>query len=343
MVEIQFLSAIPVRQAWPREDKDFTPWLASQDLIPLTHLLSTCGIDIGSEPEVRTEVKIPGLLRSLDILVQLENDERIAIENQFSEVDHDHLTRALAYAVGLEATTVILVAESHRPEFVAVARYLNSAGLAYEEHGIRVLLVRLAVESLPGSSVIHPVFEVVAAPDEWKAAVDDVTKGQFSERDTAIYAFHEELLPLLKEATGSFRNVSPSANSWKSGSVGIGGVSITYGPRRTSTYVQVWFSRANAPEVNHAGLAALETHRSELEAELQGYELDWRRNDATGILEVIVDDIGYETDPAKGRLEEVASVAAKMAKIVRQHQTEISSALTMAAVSASAEAETEGE
>ncbi|MEI8051132.1 MAG: hypothetical protein WCI12_06825 [Actinomycetes bacterium] len=110
MVRIEFLRGIPVREAWPREDRDFTPWLASPDLTPLTYLLSACSIEIGAEPEVRTEVKIPGLLRSLDILVQLEGGDRIAIENQFSEADHDHMTRALAYAVGLDARTVILVA-----------------------------------------------------------------------------------------------------------------------------------------------------------------------------------------------------------------------------------------
>ena len=90
---------------------------------------------MGSEPSIRTEVKIPGLLRSLDILVELESGERIAILESISEADHDHLTRALAYAVGWETNTVIVVAESHRPEFVAVAQYLNAAGLAYEDHG----------------------------------------------------------------------------------------------------------------------------------------------------------------------------------------------------------------
>jgi hypothetical protein len=122
--EIRFLEPEQVRAVWVREDRDFTPWLASED--PLQHLLAQCEIEMGSEPSIRTEVKIPGLQRSLDILVELEDGQRIAIENQFSEADHDHLTRALGYAVGLEVSTVIVVAESHRPEFVALAHYLNA-------------------------------------------------------------------------------------------------------------------------------------------------------------------------------------------------------------------------
>lgn len=277
---------------------------------------------MGNEPSIRTEVKIPGLLRSLDILVELETGELIAIENQFAQADHDHLTRALAYAVGLEATTVIIVAESHRPEFVAVAQYLNAAGLAYEDHGIRVILIALGVESSKGSTVVHPTFEVIAEPDEWKAAAALVTQEQFSERDGAIYNFHERILPLVRESTGSFNRVNPSTNQWKSGAVGIRGLSVTYGPRRTSTYVQIWFTRVNARAANHAGFEVLRRHVQEIEALFPDYELDWRANDTT-ILEVIVDGIGYETEPNVNLMSEVASVAGRMAQVIEHYRKEI--------------------
>jgi hypothetical protein len=325
--EIRFLKNVDVRSVWLREDRDFTPWLASEE--PLQHLLDACGIEMGSEPSIRTEMKIPGLLRSLDIFVELENGERIAIENQFSEADHDHLTRALAYAVGLEANTIILVAESHRPEFVAVAQYLNGAGLAYEDHGIRVILVRLIVETSPGSNIVHPKFEVIAEPDEWKAAVDLVTQGQFSERDAATYNFHEKLLPLVRQATGSFMRVQPSKNSWKSGAFGVRGVTVTYGARKDATYVQIWFSRENSATANHAGMAVLESHRVEVEEELKGHSLDWRKGGVTAMLEVVIDAIGYSTDLNPVRMEEVANVAGKMATLVHKYRSEIATAMNV--------------
>ena len=327
-VEICFLKNVDIRSVWVREDHDFTPWLATEE--PLRHLLDECGIEMGSEPSIRTEVKIPGLLRSLDILVELESGERIAIENQFNEADHDHLTRALAYAVGLETNTVILVAESHRPEFVAIARYLNAAGLAYEEHGIRIILVQVEAESFPGSSIVHPRFEVMAAPDEWKAAAELVTQEQFSERDANIYKFHERILPVVRETTGTFRRVNPSANQWKSGAVGIGGVSVTYGPRKDSTYVQIGFSKANSPAVNYAGIAVLESHREEIEKELYGYELDWRKNETNTILEIVIDGIGYSTEPSKDRIQEIGTVAGLMAELVARYHSEIKSAMSVA-------------
>ena len=115
MPDIKFLNPVDIRQVWKREDTDFTPWLANEE--PLKVLLEECGIDLGADFQVRTELKIPGVNRKLDLYVQTESMQSIAIENQYSEADHDHFTRALAYAVGLDTNVVIVVAENHREEF----------------------------------------------------------------------------------------------------------------------------------------------------------------------------------------------------------------------------------
>ena len=104
MTEIESLEPIDIRKVWRREDRDFTPWLSAPE--PLTRLLAECAIDLGSDYSSRTEVRAPGVRRSLDILVETEDGTRVAIENQYAETDHDHLTRALAYAVGLEADVI---------------------------------------------------------------------------------------------------------------------------------------------------------------------------------------------------------------------------------------------
>jgi hypothetical protein len=96
----------------------------------LNFLFQECGIEveeIGESTTIQTEVLIPGVGRRLDILVTLSDGTKIAIENQFNSLDHDHLTRSLAYAVGLDVSTVIVIAESHKSEFVNVATYLNAA------------------------------------------------------------------------------------------------------------------------------------------------------------------------------------------------------------------------
>ena len=91
-----------------------------------------------------------------------------AIENQYGEADHDHLTRALAYAVGLECRAGIVVAESHRDEFVAVADEWNRYSEAYGSDGIRLFLVAIEAGRI-GDSAPGFRFPLVAGPNEWKS------------------------------------------------------------------------------------------------------------------------------------------------------------------------------
>ena len=97
---------------------------------------------------------------------------RVVVENQYLKTDHDHLTRGLAYALGVRppAKALVVISEEHRAEFVAIADYLNTA---YErlgaDDGIAVFLVTLAVERVDGSFM--PRFEVVSRPNAWLAEV----------------------------------------------------------------------------------------------------------------------------------------------------------------------------
>ena len=116
-----------IRKVWASEPKDFTPWLAH-------HLdLLADQLELGSLELVDTEVQVPGTLRALDILARTPTGELVAIENQFGVSDHDHLTRGLAYAVGLGAVGLVVVAEEHLSEFRAVAGYLNSLANAQRQ------------------------------------------------------------------------------------------------------------------------------------------------------------------------------------------------------------------
>ena len=324
MPEIRFFESRNIREIWRREDRDFTPWLAGPE--PLARLFAACGLDAEVETDVETEVRIPGVSRSLDILVKFENGHRVAIENQYDDGDHDHLTRALAYAVGLEAQTIVVIAENHRPEFVNVVNYLNAAGLAYE-HGIQVFLVEVSVVGLAGSEAVVPVFKVVAAPNEWKAAASVGEKSEYTEKNALLYSFHDQLLPILREKTGIFANVRPTYNPWKSGSPGIGGVTVTYGANKDWTYVQIWFFKSGSPEASRAGYLALKRHEDDVAKQFSGYSVDWRENASTCIAEVVIEEIGYSTELRAEKLLEIAEIAKRMTEIVRKYKMEIVAAM----------------
>lgn len=154
-----------IRDAWPREDRDFTPWIAANlDVLD----------DVGLGPLTLEEVEkaVPGTDRSLDVLASTNDGRLVAIENQYGRGDHDHFTRGLAYAVGLEATALVIIAEDHRPEFRAIADYLNGLREKLgDDDGIAVFLVVVTVEQVGDSFV--PRFSTCTEPNEWRASVQE--------------------------------------------------------------------------------------------------------------------------------------------------------------------------
>jgi len=299
--KIEFLEAVDIRKVWSREDKNFTPWIADPEVT--AKLLEQCQIDYDGELTIQTEVTLPGYKRKLDVLVESSSGDRIAIENQFNEADHDHMTRALAYAVGLEAKAVIIVAESHRPEFVAVADYLNAAALSYQEKGIPLFLVTIELFSAPSGGSYFPRFEIVARPDEWKAAVFQGTHSPNveSDRKVAIFNFHDQILDDVRQATGIFRNVKASSGNWKAGSFGLSGVQIAYMVAKETTTVSIWFHTRSA-QSNKDGLRLLKDNESEIQALLKGHELTWREQE-TSSLDVSIEGIGWGAENAQAKKE----------------------------------------
>ena len=76
---------VPVRDIWPSEDRNFTPWLAKN----IDLLGDALGFDLeGAE----TEVSMPDGRRA-DIVAQY-GDQTAIIENQLEASDDDHFVRA---------------------------------------------------------------------------------------------------------------------------------------------------------------------------------------------------------------------------------------------------------
>ena len=323
MSEISFLKEVDIRSVWKKEDQDFTPWMAAPE--PLNHLFQECGFeveDIGADTTIQTEVLIPGFGRRLDILVTLSDGTKIAIENQFNSLDHDHLTRSLAYAVGLEVSTVVIVAESHRSEFVNVANYLNASASAYD-HGIKFFLIQIDVLSAAGANKVFPNFKLVAGPDEWRGAIQEIqSDNSKSEASALIYNFHEMALPYLRESTGVFQNVAPSKNFWKASGLGFTGIQLCINSSRDYTKVQIWVHKGNDPEYNTAVYEVYEKFKEEITTALSPYQLAWRNQD-TGIIEITLPDFGYRTEPTEAQFQELANVAARMADVARKYFDQI--------------------
>ena len=116
---VQFVNlvSVPLREAWPHEASDFTPWLSTN----LEQLSSVIGIPLEL---VDSEVGVEEF--SADILAMNSTDgTRVLIENQLENSDHTHLGQILTYLAGLDSRTVVWLARDFSSAHMPAVRWLN--------------------------------------------------------------------------------------------------------------------------------------------------------------------------------------------------------------------------
>ena len=173
-----------VRDEWPDEARDFTPWLARN-----LGLLSDA---VGLKLELVQEEAAVGPF-SCDILAkEVDSGVSAAIENQLEWSDHSHLTQLLTYAAGLDARIAIWVAPEFRYEHAAALHWLNEwtlDGLRF--YGVRVELVQMA-DSPP-----KPRLSPVVYPGGWNKEITQPQGASMSPLSQQFQAFFQPLISKL--------------------------------------------------------------------------------------------------------------------------------------------------
>ena len=101
MSQIGNLERVPLREIWPNERNDFTPWLAENiDVLNNTIDLSLSIV----EREHRTGEQL-----SVDLVAEDELGDLVIIENQLERSDHSHLGQLITYLTALDAKTAIWI------------------------------------------------------------------------------------------------------------------------------------------------------------------------------------------------------------------------------------------
>jgi Domain of unknown function (DUF4268) len=243
------LAAVPIREGWPREDTEFTPWLATEDN------LSLLSDEIGFSLElVETESGV-GQYRADIVAKRVGTDETVVIENQFGKTDHSHLGQLLTYAagVGAEGTgarTIVWIAESFTEPHRAALDWLNQC----TEPGIRFFGMELQLWRI-GNSAFAPKFNLVSRPNDWQKQLTQetaITSGTYQ-----LYKeFWTAFIEYCGEETSLSMNFAP-AQHWLPTSIGRTGftVNLTASKRDKKLECQLWIERKQA-KAAFAGLLA---------------------------------------------------------------------------------------
>jgi hypothetical protein len=265
MQELSTIKSIDIRNIWPHEANDFTPWLAEH----ITELGDALGLELES---LGTEAPV-GSFR-LDILARdRDGDRPVAIENQLGETDHAHLGQLLTYTAGYDANVVVWIAGKFKDEHRAALDLLNRRTDDDSEFFGVVVEVWQIDNSRPA-----PHFRVVSAPNEWINQNKPTGDSMGSELSQRYRQFFQGLADNLGEGPDVPHPHKVHGKSYLGFGTGFKGFSysaaFSYGG---VARVELYFSGSDRDK-NKERFDELELSREAIESEIGG-KFAWERLD----------------------------------------------------------------
>jgi hypothetical protein len=252
-----------VREHWPNEEYDFTPWLAKPENI--AQLADAVGLEL----EVDTVEKECGPYFADILAKESGSDKYVIIENQFGKTNHDHLGKLLTYAAVLNAGTVIWIGESFTDEHQKTMEWLND----HTTEDVSFYGVELELWQIDGS---RPAvrFNVVSRPND---AVRTATalKGELSDTRKMQLEFWTAFSEKLIAEKVLASTQKPRPQYWFEISLGRAGIFLSNIANTYENRIGIRLYMNN--RVADAALAQLVEQRPAIESEL-GQRLLWNPN-----------------------------------------------------------------
>ena len=144
-----------LRSVWRNEASGFSKWLAEEENLAL--LGKTIGIEDLSLLETESQ---NGDFR-VDLLCKDESTgNRVIIENQLEDSNHNHLGKIITCASGKDAKTIIWIVKLARNEHASAIKWLNEKTLI----DVSFFLIEMELWKI-GKSKIAPKFNVIEQPN----------------------------------------------------------------------------------------------------------------------------------------------------------------------------------
>ena len=262
------IERVDLREAWPNEAQDFTPWLAEN----IGELGEALGMDLELQ---QTEASVGGY--SLDVLATDLNDNTpVVIENQLDSTDHDHLGKLLTYAAGYDAKVLVWLTKEFRDEHRAALDWLNErTDDDTQFFGVVVELWRI------GDSLPAPHFKLAASPNGWRKERAERSRSGSpgaTERGERYREFFQSLLDILRK-DHKFTNADKAQpEHFRNFSSGYRGITYTAVFNRHKQATLFLGINGGSDDWNLQILEGLEQFKHEMELEL-AHTLDFQRRE----------------------------------------------------------------
>lgn len=221
-----------LRDIWPHEALNFTPWVAEN--------VELLGEAVGLEITVdETESSVGDF--NVDIYAsETGTDRKIIIENQLEDTDHDHLGKLITYASGKGADVIIWVVKHAREEHKAAVEWLNN----HTDEKIGFFLCEIKLFQI-GNSEIAPSFTVVERPNDWTKEIkkNEHNSPRHHKRLEYWTAFNDYAYK-NQEFAKQFKQRKPSTDHWMTLSIGSSAahMDITMIQKRSENGVELYIS-----------------------------------------------------------------------------------------------------
>jgi len=251
------IKRVPLREVWPNEAHDFTPWLC-ENIDVLNEII---------EPTLSAvEREQAAGAFSVDLVAQDQNGNAVVIENQLEKSDHDHLGKLITYLASFEAKTAIWIVKHPRTEHASAITWLNESSSA-DFYLVKVEAIRI------DNSPPAPLLTQIVGPSEAGKAVAN-RKQELSETTHRFRDFWPELLAAANSQTKLHCTNTPSTAYYIGASAGYPGCYLTYVALQFSWRVELYIDSGEKTHNDHC-FESLEKRQCEIEKEF-GAPLDWQ-------------------------------------------------------------------
>ena len=262
MVDLGEIKKVDLREVWPHEAQDFTPWLAEN----IDKLGEALGLDLEFQ-----EREAPVGPFFLDVLAHDRSGDRpVIIENQLEATNHSHLGQLLTYAAGYDAGVIIWLTGDFQDEHRQALDWLN------QRTGEDTAFFGVVVEAwqIDGSRPA-PHFRVVAMPNNWQKQATQSKEG--SPKGERYRAFFQPLTDVCREKHKLTNSKTAQAKSWQNFKAGFSG--FNYGTSFGNNFARVeLYIDCGDIGLNKDRFDQLRAQKYDIEQELAS-GLDWQRLD----------------------------------------------------------------
>ena len=257
------LEKVEIRNHWPNEERDFTPWMVEEGGLDI--LADALGLKL---EDAEGEVNV-GPFRA-DILCRNTADgSDVIIENQYGISNHDHIGKLLTYSADLGTHTAIWIAEEFHEKHREALNHLNRI----TDDRFRYFAVRVSIWRI-GDSKPAPRFEIVCKPSGWEQSPQNFDIENLSDTEKLRIDYWNALRDYMnnKGSHVKFRKIASISYLDCSRRDGFG-IRAHLVPTRNEIGVTLFMVVDDAI----GSFDLLERQRGEIENEF-GAELEWEEN-----------------------------------------------------------------